>query len=58
MVHGFSSNAYDDVSYLLSFVHIPMRFDDLFQLVAPVYHRLYLPCLDQLLQRDQVLDLV
>jgi len=45
-------HSYDDISLLVPFVDIPVGLDNLFQRIAPVDDRFYLPCLDKLFEED------
>jgi hypothetical protein len=48
------SHCYDDILFLVPFVDIPVGLDNLFQRIAPVYDRFYLPCLDKLFEENKV----
>ena len=44
--------------FLCPLFDIPVRLDDLFQWIAPIDDRLYLPRLNQLFEEDQIFNLI
>jgi hypothetical protein len=47
-------NGDDHTSLLVSFVNIPVRLGSLFQRIASIYDRFYLPCLNQFFDENQL----
>jgi hypothetical protein len=37
----------DDIPFFVALLDVPVRLGHLFQLIAPIYDRFYLSCLDQ-----------
>jgi hypothetical protein len=48
----------DNISFFVSLINIPVRFDDLFQRINPVYDRFELARLDQFFEQEQVFELI
>ncbi len=47
-------NGDSDIPHFVSFIHIPMSRDNLFQGINPINDRFYLPCLDEFLKKEQI----
>ena len=48
----------DDISLFVPFFDIAVSLGDLFQRIAPIYDRFYLPRLNQLCEEDKIFDLL
>jgi hypothetical protein len=47
----------DDIALFVSFFDIPVSLSHLFQRIASIDDRFYLPCLNQLCEEDEIFDL-
>ena len=48
----------DHISLFMPLLDIAVRLGDLFQRIASIYDRFYLPCFNQLCEEDKIFDLL
>jgi hypothetical protein len=48
----------DDISLFVALLDIPVRIGHLFQRIASIYDRFYLPSLNQFCEEDKIFDLL